>query len=66
MMKNKIILNWMPPAMIELPSPAMSILKRYLENHGLDVEIIYWNLLLHDLQKDFIWNPHHTLNDKES
>ena len=65
-MKNKIILNWMPPAMIELPSPAMSILKRYLENHGFDVEIIYWNLLLHDLQKDFIWNPHHTLNDKES
>lgn len=52
--------------MIELPSPAMSILKRYLENHGFNVEIIYWNLLLHDLQKDFIWNPHHTLNDKES
>lgn len=43
-MTKKILLNWMPPAMVQMPSPAMSVLKSYLVNRGFDVGIIYWNL----------------------
>lgn len=37
---KKIILNWMPPAMINMPSPSMSVLKKYLTENGYDVTII--------------------------
>lgn len=53
--KNKIILNWMPPAMIEAPSPSMSVLKQYLQNNEFEVEIIYWNLKFAELQSQFLW-----------
>ena len=65
-MKNKIILNWMPPAMTDLPSPAMSILKTYLENKGFEVKIIYWNILSNNLQKGFIWESKRRLDDQEA
>lgn len=38
-MTKKILLNWMPPAMVQMPSPAMSVLKSYLVNRGFDVGI---------------------------
>lgn len=52
---KKIILNWMPPAMINVPSPSMSVLKKYLTVNGYDVTIIYWNIKLLKLQQDFLW-----------
>jgi radical SAM superfamily enzyme YgiQ (UPF0313 family) len=66
--KNKIILNWMPPAMIEAPSPSMSILKQYLQNNGFKVEIIYWNLKFAELQSKFLWmnQPSFLGNEKDS
>lgn len=51
---KRIILNWMPPASVYWPSPAMSVLQSYLVNHGFVVEIEYWNLHLKQLHEDFI------------
>lgn len=48
-----VILNWMPPANSNWPSPAMSVLKSYLTHHQYDVEIEYWNLKLAKLESDF-------------
>lgn len=62
-MKKKIILNWMPPAMVDLPSPPMSILKQYLVLHGFDVNITYWNLILNKLQTDFLWTKNFANRD---
>ena len=42
--------------MVQMPSPAMSVLKSYLVNRGFDVGIIYWNLKLYELQVDFTWS----------
>ena len=64
MKKNKrIILNWMPPAMINLPSPSMSILKGYLESCGFNIDICYWNLILFELQSAFL--PIKSIMDNE-
>ena len=52
---KKIILNWMPPASINWPSPAMSVLKGYLTYHHYNVDIEYWNLRLNELQYEFRW-----------
>lgn len=45
----KILLNWFPPAMTRIPSPAMSILKSNFVAHRYDVDICYWNLIFRDL-----------------
>ena len=45
----------MPPSMLEMPSPAMSALKKYLVTKGNNCKIIYWNLKLFRLQQDFVW-----------
>ena len=45
----------MPPAMINMPSPSMSVLKKYLTENGYDVTIIYWNIKFLKLQQDFLW-----------
>lgn len=62
---KKIILNWMPPSMVEMPSPAMSILKQFLTSNSFSVNILYWNLLLNNIQKEFLWWPKSTLTDSE-
>lgn len=41
--------------MVAMPSPAMSVLKRFLESNGYDVEIIYWNIRMHKLEMEFLW-----------
>jgi radical SAM domain protein len=61
--EKRIILNWMPPAMINLPSPAMSVLKRYLVSCNFNVEVCYWNLILFDLQSSFL--PIKSIMDEE-
>lgn len=53
--KNKIIFNWFTPARVNLPSPALSILKQYLKFQGFESKVIYWNLILSKMQSDFLW-----------
>lgn len=54
--EKQIILGWAPPANVYMPSPAMSVLKAYLQNFGYLVSIEYWNLHLRMLQNDFMWS----------
>ena len=55
---KKIILNWLPPSMTIMPSPPMSVLKAYLSAQGYNVSIIYWNIILKKLEKEFIWGTY--------
>lgn len=54
--KKQVILGWAPPANVYMPSPAMSVLKAYLQNFGYNVRIEYWNLYLRKLQNEFMWS----------
>lgn len=45
----EILLNWFPPAFNRIPSPAMSILKGYLNQYGYETDVCYWNLILRDI-----------------
>ncbi len=51
-----ILLNWMSPSLIEMPSPAMSVLKKYLSFYNYEVKIEYWNMKLNKLENEFLWN----------
>lgn len=53
-MKNKVLLNWLPPSLNNSPSPSMSVLKDYLDRHGYDVTVVYWNVLLENCIKSFM------------
>ena len=46
----------MPPFTIHSPSPAMSILKAYLCKFDYKVKVIYWNILLYNLENEFTWD----------
>lgn len=61
--EKKIILCWMPPAYIGLPSPAMSVLKAFLCSHGHNVYIEYWNIKFGKLHSEFIWNSYNKLEE---
>lgn len=54
--KNKIILNYFPPAHRNKPSAAFSIFKSFLAQHGYDVKIIYWNFLFRQLTGSFSYD----------
>ncbi len=56
-MKNSknIILNWLPPAKPYFPSPAMTALKCALNASGYNCKIIYWNIVLEDLIKEYFF-----------
>lgn len=41
-----------------MPSPPMSVLKAYLSAQGYNVSIIYWNIILKKLEKEFIWGTY--------
>lgn len=56
----------MPPSMIEMPSPAMSVLKHFLVSNGYNVSIYYWNLKLLKLQKEFVWCASETLTTNDN
>ncbi|MEN6485087.1 MAG: radical SAM protein [Syntrophobacteraceae bacterium] len=49
----KVILNALPPARIDTPSAALSILKSFLEHNGIQAAVIYWNVLLDRLPPPF-------------
>lgn len=53
--KNEIVFNWFAPARVNLPSPALSILKQYLKFQGFESKVIYWNLIFSKMQSDFLW-----------
>lgn len=55
-MQKKIILNWSPPVQINIPSPAHSILKAWLESHNYEVSILYWNLYFSTPQREFLFH----------
>lgn len=38
-MKHQIILNWLPPATVDMPSPAMTVLKGALGKAGFSCKI---------------------------
>lgn len=54
-MKNRIILNWLPPADVNFPAPSMTVLKRALVERGYKVDIIYWNILIEDLLNEYLF-----------
>ena len=41
-----VILNALPPARLDTPSAALSVLKAFLGRHHVQTRVIYWNLLL--------------------
>jgi radical SAM superfamily enzyme YgiQ (UPF0313 family) len=49
-------MNYMPPAMINLPSPAFSVLKGFLAHHGYECKIINWNISINELMSSFLRN----------
>lgn len=59
-MKQEIILNCVPPFSVDSPSPALSVLHAYLQNNGYNVRVIYWNILLYDLENAFLWDKQKT------
>lgn len=52
---QKIVFHCSPPAYLILPSPALSVLKGYLNHYGYRSDVIYWNLLFYNIQKKFIF-----------
>lgn len=57
MNKQTIILNWLPPASTDMPSPAMTVLKGALCKAGYKCKILYWNILLEDEIRDYLRVP---------
>lgn len=54
-METKFLFNYAPPAMLNMPAAAFSVLKSYLEAHGIGCKIHYWNFQLAKLQAEFLW-----------
>ncbi|MBI5552263.1 MAG: radical SAM protein [Desulfobacterales bacterium] len=48
-----VILNALPPARLDTPSAALSVLKAFLAQHAVPTTVIYWNLLLDRLLPAF-------------
>ena len=63
MSQNTVTLCWYPPAKTYLPSPAMTILKKSLQEVGIDVLIVYWNILLEDILLRYFFNKSTSVND---
>lgn len=49
----KVILNCLPPARIDTPSAALSVLKAHLVNNGIEAHVVYWNILLDGVLPSF-------------
>lgn len=50
---DNILLNCSPPGDIDMPSASLSILKAYLEKHHYPAKVIYWNILIFDILKEY-------------
>lgn len=53
-MNKKIVLNWLPPASTDMPSPAMTVLKGALQKAGFNCKILYWNILFEDIIRFYL------------
>lgn len=51
---GKLILNCLPITTVNWSSPAMSILKAFMEWHGYPTEVHYWNISFEFLYMDFL------------
>lgn len=51
---ENIVLICLPPALTRMPSPALSVLKYYLTNKGIKLNVIYWNLILDNYVSNFL------------
>ncbi len=51
---NSVLFHYLPPAVLEQPSAAYSVLSSYLNLNGINTEVKYWNIICHDLFKDDI------------
>lgn len=64
--KKQVILNWLPPAKVYFPSPSMTVLKGALKKNGYECRIVYWNILLEDILKEYFLDIDlESLNDIE-
>lgn len=64
--KKQVILNWLPPAKVYFPSPSMTVLKGALKKNGYECRIVYWNILLEDILKEYFFDIDlESLNDIE-
>ena len=52
---NEVILNWMPPAAKDWPAPSMSVLKTHLNNNNKNARVIYWNVILDEILKEYLF-----------
>jgi radical SAM superfamily enzyme YgiQ (UPF0313 family) len=50
---HKLLLNCLPPTDVKWASPALSILKGFMEANGFKTEVHYWNISLHDFLKEY-------------
>jgi radical SAM superfamily enzyme YgiQ (UPF0313 family) len=50
---NGILLNCMPPALVQMPSPALNILKSVLNQNQFVSEIIYWNIKFEKMHSEW-------------
>lgn len=66
MMETKFLFNYAPPALLNMPAAAFSVLKSYLEAHGVGCKIYYWNFKLAKLQMDFLWQNNSGVLDDET
>lgn len=51
---KSILLNWLPPAMENSASPALSVLKYVLQNNGFKTDVLYWNLKFKDYLEAYL------------
>lgn len=50
---TKVVLNVLPPARLDTPSAALSILKGFLRYRGIPATVVYWNRLFDSLLPPF-------------
>lgn len=62
---KSLILNCLPPAEPNWPSPGLSILKSYLRHFGYTAHIFYWNVYLEKYLSDFHQFPLESVTFKE-
>ena len=62
---KKIFLHWSPPAFLALPSPALSLLKSFLETNGYKCQVIYWNRIFYNIQQQFLLKNTSLIHDKD-
>jgi len=59
----KILLNCLPPVDTQSPSISLSILKSFLQQKGLEVELKYWNFML-SVMSDYIESEEEAIDEE--